>query len=201
MRRFLWEMMQNDIKAHKAVQFNFDKADLLGLAQILGVSFLQLRHQPQELSNEQVQEMIKRFIFFDSSRNKGGRGVSHAYVPYVHSNQKIVLDLTTDLTWQQSGSPDHLTFEQAQNYVKELNAKKHAGFNDWRLPTLEEAMSLMEPKKHGELYLDPIFDRKQWWIWTGDKESAGRAWCVYFRFGYCSHPDIGYDTYVRAVRS
>jgi hypothetical protein len=103
--------------------------------------------------------------------------------------------------WQQSGSPNSITYADAEKYIRDLNDKHFAGYNDWRLPTLEEAMSLMEPTKHGELYLDPIFDRTQRWIWTADKESAGRAWDVYFFNGYCLHYDFGYGRYVRAVRS
>ncbi len=61
-------------------------------------------------------------------------------------------------------------------------------------------MSLMEPKKYGELYLDPLFDRKQWWIWTSDKYGAGRAWVVGFDFGGCDLNVVGYGAHVRAVR-
>jgi hypothetical protein len=57
-------------------------------------------------------------------------------------------------------------------------------------------------KKSGNLYIDPVFDRTQTWIWTADKESAGRAWDVGFYSGYCHHYDVGYSYYVvRAVRS
>ena len=34
-------------------------------------------------------------------------------------------------------------------------------------------MSLMEPtKKNGALYIDPVFDKKQHWIWTSDREHS-----------------------------
>ena len=39
-------------------------------------------------------------------------------------------------------------------------------------------MSLMELKKNE--HIDPIFDKKQERIWTGDKESVSRAWGVHF---------------------
>jgi len=58
--------------------------------------------------------------------------------------------------------------------------------SDWRLPTLEEAMSLMEPGKreHG-LFIEPIFAGAQRWIWTADKASASAAWDVYFNNRNC----------------
>lgn len=96
-----------------------------------------------------------------------------------------------------------MTFDQAKIYVDNLNLEKYTGFRDWRLPTLEEAKSLMEPKKnkHG-LYIDPVFGKEQDLIWTSDRVSASLAWSVYFLYGSCG--GLGdfdaYDVYVRAVR-
>lgn len=93
-----------------------------------------------------------------------------------------------------------MTYKAAQEYVLKLNQQRFAGCNDWRLPTLEEAMSLMESKKHGELYLDRVFDHKQRWIWTSDHHSEGAAWVVLFDVGNCNFNPVGYDYYVRVVR-
>ncbi|MCB9501891.1 MAG: DUF1566 domain-containing protein [Deferribacteres bacterium] len=38
-------------------------------------------------------------------------------------------------------------FEKAVVYIDSLNKANFAGYSDWRLPTLEEAMTLMEPEK------------------------------------------------------
>lgn len=71
------------------------------------------------------------------------------------------------------------------------------------LGTIEEAMSLMESKKNKDgLYIDPVFDQKQRWIWTMDQPSASAAWYVFFSLGGCDDFDMEvYDRYVRAVRS
>jgi hypothetical protein len=94
-------------------------------------------------------------------------------------------------------------WRDAREYVEKLNRDKFAGHNDWRLPTLEESMSLMKPKRtHAALYIDPIFDKEQFWIWTADKVSASAAWVVVFSKGSCSHGDVGHGgRFVRAVRS
>ena len=83
--------------------------------------------------------------------------------------------------------------------------RRVARHKDWRLPTLEEAMSLMKSCQNNEgLYIDLIFNAKQRWIWTADqvKDKPGAAWAVNFNGGYCSWCYF-YNIYVymRAVRS
>lgn len=115
-----------------------------------------------------------------------------------------MVDDATGLMWQQSGSPNYMKYAAAEQYVQKLNNQRFAGYSDWRLPTLEEAMSLMETsQKNGELYIDPVFDKMVYWIWTTDKKSAGVVWFVDFDFGYCDdyYVDNEVHCYVRAVRS
>jgi len=40
-----------------------------------------------------------------------------------------------------------MTYEKVQAYIAQLNRANFGGYSDWRLPTLEEAMCLMEPIK------------------------------------------------------
>lgn len=103
--------------------------------------------------------------------------------------------------WQHAGSDTEMTFEEARQFVNNLNARGFAGHNDWRLPTLQEALSLVEARKNESgVYIDPIFDNKQRWIWTAEEESASRVWLVNFLYGFNGnfHPD--YTIYVRCVR-
>lgn len=165
---------------------------------------LVLRSQPiDELSGEQVKRMLRENKFFEVYRNKNGKGVTHKYEPLEREGQKLVLDQTTGLLWQQSGSDSRMVFKKAEQYVRGLNDKRFAGYHDWRLPTLEEAMSLIEPKKYGELYLDRVFDHTQSWIWTSDHHNESAAWVVDFYGGHCDDVRVG-DTYgnsyVRVVR-
>ncbi len=107
--------------------------------------------------------------------------------------------------WQQSGS-DQLTYAQAQKYVEKLNAEKFAGYDDWRLPTSPELMSLMEPEKQSNnLYINPIFDATQNWCWSADRlligGSSSSAWLVNFDRGSVVWNDFNYQIGVRCVRS
>jgi hypothetical protein len=153
-----------------------------------------------DLSVEDVQQMLKEKDFYDSRWNETGKGLRHEYEAIERQGQKLVIDHATGLMWQQSGSSNYLTYAEAEKYIRDLNNQRFGGYNDWRLPTLEEAMSLMEPKKHDDLFLDPVFDHKQWWIWTADKSSASSAWCVYFGLGSCGRSDLHDSSCVRGVR-
>ncbi len=87
----------------------------------------------------------------------------------LHQQRQVVLDLKTGLTWQRSGSDRQMGFYDAQVYIEQLNRENVAGFNYWRLPTVEEAKSLSPA--------DSLFDSRQNNIWTRDF-GEDRGWCV-----------------------
>ena len=156
----------------------------------------------KKLSQKTVEDMLKRMNFFDDVLNEHGNGIQHRYSFIERQGQKVVIDKSTNLIWQQSGSKKFLNYLKAIQYIKELNIQNFAGYNDWRLPTLEEAMSLMESnEKNYTLYIDPLFDAEQHSIWTADKKDVSSVWFVFFNFGYCDVYPMANVTFVRAVRS
>ena len=191
MKPFIWEMVQHYLAAKKPIPFDATTCDLSEFQ-------LRLRSKPiLNLKEEDVRAMLTEHEFFDTYQHKAGKGIAHLY----ELREKVVIDHTTGSMWQQSGSTNYMKYADVEKYIRDLNNQRFAGYHDWRLPTLEEAMSLMEPNPQDGLYLDSVFDRKQRWIWTADKESAGRAWYVGFGGGRCYRlgVDGGHD--VRAVRS
>jgi len=160
------------------------------------------RSKPRTLTEKQVNEMLKEKGFFDSDRNPKGLGFKNNYE--VQKNGEVVVDHASGLTWQQSGFSHwwSMPYKKAFAYIGVLNAEKFAGYSDWRLPTLEEAMSLMETKQlNGTLFIDPKFSKKQKRIWTSDKNSPSRIWVVNFDLGLCRPGHFDGDCFVRAVRS
>lgn len=168
-----------------------------------GFPAIRLRARAKEsFTAKDVQGIIQEWGFFDSSINKDASGFLHLYESSGQEKAKIVIDHATRLMWQQSGSDKPMTFADAEKHIQKLNREKFAGFNNWRLPTLEETLSLMEPtKRNGDIHIDPVFDKTQRWIWTADKESSGVAWIVSFGDGYCDYDAAYYDVFVRAVRA
>lgn len=172
---------------------------------------IKLRSKPlDELSIDDVKKMIKKRNLFDAFHNNQSKGLQHRY----EKIDELVIDHTTGLTWQQSGSRKDMSLQEAKDYVVQLNKQKYGAYNDWRLPTLEEAMSLIEPERKVEelifLHIDPIFDQTQSHIWTADKRTDWSAWAVHFwpnperhgtLFGNCYSAVIASSHYsVRAVR-
>ena len=160
------------------------------------------RNHPKQLSEREVTELMIKNDFFDKNRNRYGNGFNTHFEKTQINSDRIVVDYTSRLMWQQHGSLEPMSFEKAQYWITELNQIGYANFHDWRLPTLEEAMSLMKnERRNDDLFQDCIFGQKQSGIWTADyTENAILAWVVFFRHGSCYVNSFDLDNYVRAVR-
>ena len=153
-----------------------------------------LRSEPMDVSSDE----FKTVFNLDENR----RPKRYVENEYEDLGNGVVVDHATGLMWEKSGSPDYITYEKAEAYIRDLNRKKFAGFDDWRLPTVDELASLLEPEERsGGLYIDPVFDTKQQWCRTSDKRGSGSAWVVFFNYGLVYWLAVDYQNYVRAVRA
>lgn len=160
----------------------------------------------KKLSETEVNEMLKANDFFDAQIHPDGNGISHDYQLKSINTNKVVIDRTTGLIWQQSGSTDSKTFNQANIYIMELNrANAFDDNNKWRLPTLEEAMSLMEAKPNNSaLFINEVFNEAQKIIWTCDHYNDRGIWKVDYGGGSCFGYHVGNNIprcKIRAVRT
>ncbi|MHC4268286.1 MAG: Lcl C-terminal domain-containing protein [Planctomycetota bacterium] len=161
-----------------------------------------LRSSYSDLSVSQVQTMQN--ISIREKNDWGFYGHStiiHRYDLKVIYGNKVVIDHATGLMWRQSGSDENMEWGDAKKWVRELNNRGYPGYNDWRLPTVEEASSLIESSESNGLYIDPIFSNKQEWIWTGDVYGSEGAWGVYFGSDLVFWVNFTSEFYVRPVRS
>ena len=120
----------------------------------------------------------------------------------LQTDGKVVYDKATGLMWQQSGSDFSILPVHMGEYITKLNSENFAGYNNWRLPTLQEAKFLLEPKKYetNNLYIDPVFNKKQHEISTSDFYNSTECWAVDFIGGTCCDECGHWFNYVRAVR-
>ena len=162
-----------------------------------------LRSSYSDLSVSQVQSMPN--ISIREKNDWGFYGYSttnHSYGLKVINDDKVVIDHATGLMWHQNGSDNYMKRNAAKQWVRGLNSRGHAGYSDWRLPTVEEVASLLEPsEKDGGLYIDSVFSNKQEWIWTGDEYGQEGAWGVNLGGGLVFWVNFDSEFYVRPVRS
>jgi len=166
-----------------------DNAYEEGIRRILKVidpNKFRLRRTPCELTEEEVSAMLEKYKFFDNLKYLTGKGLPHQFKNLEIGGDKIIIDETTCLIWEQNRSilMKHklMTYKNTQNYIEELNQRGYAGNHNWRLPTLEEAMSLMVPKNKEGFYINPLFDMTLQAIWTSDHvKDSPLVWGVNFR--------------------
>jgi len=85
----------------------------------------------------------------------------------------------TGLQWLRVGGDYPATWSDAHACVADLNAHGFAGESDWRLPTVDELVSLLErPPVMRDFCLPQVFDPSRSILWTCDRKSYTAAWFV-----------------------
>jgi len=108
-----------------------------------------------------------------------------------------ILDIKTNLLWQQSPPNKLFIWQEANEYCKSLTLARH---NDWRLPTIDELKVLINRKYRPSI--DPIFEYEIGWHWSSSTSVLGPdyAWLVNFVSGGVGNGYKGGVGFVRAVR-
>jgi hypothetical protein len=141
---------------------------------------VQLRNQPTTAQEEEISTSLSKYNFYDSTRNR--KGSFNNFLVDNGDNQTIT-DKVTGLMWQQSGS-DITSIRKMRSHVNRLNNDRYAGFSDWRLPTMEEALSLMTPDvKENDLHMDPCFRDDTPFIFVAEERKPGGYWFCDYKQG------------------
>ena len=128
----------------------------------------------------------------------------HGYpLPELHEQgDGTVLDKAHGLRWEQSGSEYPLTWPEAGDYVRDLNRQRFADRTDWRLPTVDELLSLItaRPQVHSYCLALPLDPEKKR-LWSADRRSFSAAWSVSIDLGFVFWQDFTCHYFARAVCS
>jgi WD40 repeat protein len=150
------------------------------------------------VSESEARAMIRDHDVYERRWNPGARERPFAVMMM---GEEVVGDPLTSLFWQRSGTAEPIEAGRVRDAIEALNEQHFGGCSDWRLPTLEEAMSLLQPgKTEDTLHIPREFDRRQTKIWTMDIADSGRAWTVNYADGVCTTQDFDQTAFVRAVR-
>ena len=141
---------------------------------------VRLPHAPAIINDDQIGGLLKERNFFESELNPSGRFINSLVDVAIPG---VIVDQRTGLMWQSEGI-DIGSIRHIQKGLEELNNGGFAGYGDWRLPTMEEAMSLMEPERNSKgMYLHLGFSKEQPFIFVAAQRKPGGYWFVDFKQG------------------
>lgn len=98
--------------------------------------------------------------------------------PLIDNGDGTVSDPNSGLMWKKSDAwldtKKFYTWPSHQEYVDKINKEKFAGYDDWRIPSKAEALTLFDKTKKcldkngSEFFVDPVFEAG----------GAGNTWIV-----------------------
>jgi hypothetical protein len=114
-----------------------------------------------------------------------------------------VVDAKTGLMWSANDLPgERLTHAAA---VAAVAAYRGDGYSDWRLPTREELLSLVDDTRSEPAIDTSVFPTcKSAYYWASSPWASSPddyAWLVLFYYGYSDYGRRDNDAFVRAVRA
>jgi hypothetical protein len=159
-----------------------------------------IRSNPRNnLSIYDTMRLIRIKGFFNIEWNDSVEGFNNKCDFDVQQGDKIFIEQTTGRMWQRYTSNKFMEAKEAQDHINHLNEVEFAGYDDWRLPTLDEALTLMKIQIDKDFFIHPhVYDRQNW-ILTADQDD-GAFWIVNHSNGFCRIGQAVDGICVRAVR-
>ena len=134
---------------------------------------------------------------------------------FIDNGDGTVTDQLHGHMWMKSDSWNELgrliTWHESQNYVRQMNEKKFAGYDNWHIPTASEAKLLFDggvtniDMEGAEVHLDPVFAQHGGFTtWTSETRGAKAAMGYDLRSAYefwLAKENDGFPSAVRLVRT
>lgn len=120
----------------------------------------------------------------------------------IHHGKGTVMDPRTGLIWEQHPSDMKYTWKQATDKrIVEINTMQLGGHTDWRLPELQELVSIVDYMRFNPA-CDPILmcQSSRYWSATTYQVLPSGAWLVNFFDGIVYATSKPINFYVRGVR-
>ena len=94
---------------------------------------------------------------------------------FIANGDQTVTDLSTGLMWQQD-MQTFMSWVDAIAYCEELTL---AGYNDWRLPSINELQSIVDYNRYHPSIDTEYFFNNGGIIWSSTSISDSLAWCIF----------------------
>jgi len=108
----------------------------------------------------------------------------------------IVTDSKTGLVWQKE-KKGNLNWEEALEYCE---TSTYAGYDDWRLPSIDELITLFNPFSYNPASSFPLYITEHFWSSTTCEHYRRHGWLIKFIEGDVSPDDKSYKRYAICVR-
>ena len=118
------------------------------------------------------------------------------------NEKNIVIDSKTKLQWQDNLETTVVkkTWSEAINYCEDLTL---GGYNDWRLPNINELYSIVDKEASGYIPISSVFQNTVWhnyWSSTTKISKDSDAWYIDFSIGNSDWNNKNNSYFVRCVR-
>lgn len=132
------------------------------------------------LHDDQISSLITQWNFYDAQLNPQGT-FDNALADT--GDGLTVVDERTGLMWQSAGL-ELCSIRSMKRSIEQLNEEGFAGYHNWRMPTVEEAMSLMETAPNAKgVHLHPCFSKEQPFIFVAARRKPTGYWFVDYKRG------------------
>lgn len=141
---------------------------------------IELPSEHSFINDGEITAVMEKWGFYDGDYNTAGSFANNLVDP---GDGRVVVDQRTGLMWQRAGL-DITSVRSMQRRIVQLNKEGFAGFDDWRMPTMEEAMSLMEKESNSkDIHLNLCFSKEQPFIFVAAQRKPGGYWFVDYKHG------------------